>query len=722
MDNGPQSADELASRLNEPQREAVTHEGGPLLILAGAGSGKTRVLTHRLAWLVASGRADAHEILAITFTNKAAQEMRDRVELLINRSTKGLWVMTFHAACARMLRIDGDRIGYAPGFSIFDQDDSRRLIRRSIDDHGLDTKRTSPAAVQSEISRAKNAMLTPNEYSGMTGSWWEETVAEIYVDYERALQRQNAMDFDDLLVRTVRMLETHEDLQQRWSRRFRHVLVDEYQDTNQAQYRLLRLLSEGHRNLAVVGDDDQSIYSFRAADIRNILDFEKDYPDARVVKLEQNYRSTQTILSAANAVIANNAERKSKSLWTDLGEGDPISIVEVDDEHAEARFVAGEIAKLIDEGAAPGEIAVFSRTNAASRPLQDRLTRQDIAYQVIGGTKFYERMEVRDAVAYLQLVANPNDEAAFQRIVNSPRRGIGRATVGRILAWANTTGASVWDVAKSPDSIPGLGAAAVKSVGRFMELMEEIRQRAAGGAGVGDLVDQVIERTGYIETLEAERSIEAEGRIENLRELVEVGREYDRSDEDSSLEAFLAQVSLVADADERRQEGGLVTLMTLHNAKGLEFPHVFVIACEEGLFPHMRSIEEGSVEEERRLCYVAITRAERELTMSWARRRTVFGNSMGGIPSRFLSEIPRELIDGADDPGASKGGGAWAAAALNAEVSDVGFRIGEDVVHEQFGSGVITAIEPGGVVAVRFSGDGAERRLVASLAPLAPAA
>ena len=714
--------DELVAKLNAPQREAVTHDGGPLLILAGAGSGKTRVLTHRLAWLVASGRVNAHEVLAITFTNKAAQEMRNRVELLINRSTKGLWVMTFHAACARMLRIDGERIGYAPGFSIFDQDDSRRIIRRSLDDLGLDTKRTSPAAVQSEISRAKNAMLTPQETAEMAGSWWEETVADIYLEYERTLQRQNAMDFDDLLVRTVRMLDAHEDLKHRWSGRFRHVLVDEYQDTNQAQYRLLRLLADRHRNLAVVGDDDQSIYSFRAADIRNILDFEKDYPDAHVVKLEQNYRSTQTILSAANAVIANNSERKSKSLWTELGEGDPISIVEVDDEHSEARFVGGQIGKLTEEGVNPGEIAVFSRTNAASRPLQDRLTRQDIPFQVIGGTKFYERAEVRDAVAYLQLVANPADEASFQRIVNSPRRGIGRTTVGRILAWANTTGDTVWETASKPEAVPGLGAPAVKALNRFMLLMDELRERRAAGDGVGALVEAVIERTGYIETLEAERSIEAEGRIENLRELVEVGREFDRSDdEDSTLEAFLAQVSLVADADERDQEGGYVTLMTLHNAKGLEFPHVFVIACEEGLFPHMRSIEEGSVEEERRLCYVAITRAERELTMTWARRRTVFGNSMSGIPSRFLSEIPREFIAGADDAPVSSSGGGWAAAALTAEVGDVTYRTGQDVVHEQFGRGVVTSIEPGGVVAVRFAGDGAERRLVASLAPLAPA-
>ncbi|MEI6447076.1 MAG: UvrD-helicase domain-containing protein [Actinomycetes bacterium] len=714
------SPDDLTAALNEPQRAAVTHDSGPLLILAGAGSGKTRVLTHRLAWLVATGRARAHEILAITFTNKAAQEMRDRVELLTGRSTQGLWVMTFHSACARMLRIDGERIGYSSGFSIFDQDDSRRLIRRTLDDLGQDPKRITPASVQAEISRAKNAMLNPSEYGETVGSWWEETVAEAYRSYERGLERQNAMDFDDLLVRSVRMLDSHEDLQKRWSSRFKHVLVDEYQDTNQAQYRLLRLLSDSHRNLAVVGDDDQSIYSFRAADIRNILDFEKDYPDATVVKLEQNYRSTQTILTAANAVIANNAERKSKSLWTELGEGDPLVIAEVEDEHAEARLIAGEIGKLVDGGAALGEIAVFSRTNAASRSLQDRLTREDVAFQVVGGTKFYERAEVRDAIAYLQLLANPNDEAAFQRIVNSPRRGIGRTSVGHILGWANTSGGSVWEAASDPSAVPGLGTAAIKSIGRFMGLMEELRGEAAAGAGVAQLIESVISKTGYIETLEAERTIEAEGRVENLRELVEVGREHDRSEDDKSLEAFLAQVSLVADADERDQEGGLVTLMTLHNAKGLEFPYVFVLGCEEGLFPHMRSIEEGSIEEERRLCYVAITRAERELTMTWARRRTVFGNQMGGIPSRFLAEIPVELVEGGGDAAASTHPG-WDEQALSEAAESSAFRIGEGVVHKTFGSGVVTAIEPGGVVAVRFAADGSERRLVASLAPLTSA-
>ena len=723
--SSPPDAQQLVERLNDPQRAAVTHGDGPLLILAGAGSGKTRVLTHRLAWLVATNRANATEILAITFTNRAAKEMRDRVEHLLGRSTQGLWVMTFHAACARLLRIDGDRLGYTSGFSIFDQDDSKRLIKRVIEDVGHDPKRVSPSAVQAEISRAKNALLPPDVYSDSAGSWWEETVAEIYRGYERSLEQQNAMDFDDLLSKTVKLLQDHEDIRDRWSRRFKHVMVDEYQDTNHAQYRLLKLLTDSHRNLAVVGDDDQSIYSFRSADIRNILDFEDDYPDAVVIKLEQNYRSTQTILSAANAVIANNTERKSKSLWSEQGEGEPIQIVDLEDEHAEARFITGKIDMMVQDGTSREEIAIFSRTNATSRVLQDRLMRDGIPFRVVGGTKFYERAEIRDAIAYLQLLVNRADQASFARIVNVPRRGIGNTTVSRCLTWSNTSGQTVMDAIANPAQVPDLGAAAVKALTSFNELMDSLRQMFLDGARVGVLVQEVLDRTGMIDALEAERTVEAEGRIENLKELIEVGIEHDRSEDDTSLEAFLAQVSLASDGDEKKDEEGLVTLMTLHNAKGLEFPVVFVIACEEGLFPHSRAIEEGGLEEERRLAYVAITRAESTLFMTWAQRRMVFGTWQGGLPSRFLTEIPPELVEGGGRPSVETP--SWLAAAVagsdaSVEASDgVQFRLGDDVIHEQFGSGVITAIEAGGVVAVRFSGDGAERRLVAALAPLSPA-
>ncbi len=570
--------EDLLSGLNPPQRAAVTHPEGPLLILAGAGSGKTRVLTHRIAWLVATGRAHPSEILSITFTNKAAQEMRERVELLVGRATRGMWVMTFHAACARMLRVEAARLGYTGQYSIYDQDDSRRLIKRCLDELGIDPKRFTPAAIGGQISAAKNRLVDAERYAQQSGSYFEQTVGDVYRLYEQQLLAMNAMDFDDLLVRSVNVLELCEEVREKWAGRFRHVLVDEYQDTNHAQYRWLQLLSE-HRNLSVVGDDDQSIYSFRQADIRNILDFEDDFPDAEVVKLEQNYRSTQTILSAANAVVANNRGRKSKALWTELGDGDPIRIRELPDGHAEARWIAGEVERMVDEGVSRTEIAVFFRTNAISRALQDQLTRADIPFQLVGGTKFYERAEVRDAIAYLTVLANPQDQVAFTRIVNSPRRGIGQTSLSRLLAWANTSGAPIWDVAEDAAATPGLGAAAIKALGRFMGTMRVLRERAEGGAGVGELVEEVLAETGYLDALEAERTIEAQGRIENLGELVEVGREHDRSADDASLDAFLARIALVADSDERRDDEGMVTLMTLHNAKGLEYPVVFVLGC-----------------------------------------------------------------------------------------------------------------------------------------------
>src|SRR5215216_6476427 len=441
------STDQLLEGLNEPQRDAVVHGEGPLLILAGAGSGKTRVLTHRIAYLLRTGQARPDEILAITFTNKAAQEMRERVELLVGRATRAMWVMTFHSACARMLRADAHRLGYTRQFTIYDGADSRRLIKKCLDDLDVDVKRFTPRAMQAQISDAKNKLRSADEYRQLVGSFFEQTVADVYEHYERELHRMNAMDFDDLLFRAVNLLELFQEVRDRYANAFRYILVDEYQDTNQAQYRWLQLLSSEHRNLAVVGDDAQSIYGFRGADITNILNFEDDYVDAKVVKLEQNYRSTQMILSAANAVIANNRGQKVKHLWTDLGEGDQIKVRELSDEHAEARFVAAEIERLVDEGVSRSELAVFYRTNAQSRVLEDMLVRAQIGYQVIGGTKFYERAEIKDAIAYLNWLVNPQDVGAFTRIANSPRRGIGQTSLGRVLAHANTTGEPIWEVA-----------------------------------------------------------------------------------------------------------------------------------------------------------------------------------------------------------------------------------------------------------------------------------
>ncbi len=651
----------LLAGLNDPQREAVTHGDGPLLILAGAGSGKTRVLTHRIAYLMATERATPNEILAITFTNKAAGEMRDRAGMLVGRRVRAMWVMTFHSACARMLRAHADRLGYTRQFTIYDQADSRRLVKRCLDELGVDPKRFTPGAIHHQISDAKNKLRDADAYGQMVGSYFEQTVADVYREYERELHRMNAMDFDDLLVRSVNVMELFGEVRERYASQFRHVMVDEYQDTNHVQYRWLQLIASEHRNVMVVGDDAQSIYGFRGAEIKNILNFTDDYPDAHVVKLEQNYRSTQTILDAANAVIRNNRGQTVKSLWTDLGQGDPIKVRELEDEHAEARFVAGEIQRLVDEGVSRAEVAVFYRTNAQSRVLEDMLVRADVPYQVIGGTKFYERAEIKDAIAYLTALVNPQDGGAFTRIVNSPRRGIGTTSVSRVLAFSNTMGISVWEAASEPEQVPGLGPAAVKAIRRFMGTMHVLRERVQSGAPVATVVKEVLDESGYLEALRAERTIEAQGRIENLEELVNVASEYDSAEsagadsvgesadadspEPGTLAGFLQQIALIADADTRTDDEGLVTLMTLHNAKGLEYPIVFMLGCEEGVFPHSRALDEGGLEEERRLCYVGITRAERDLYVTYARTRTVFGARNYGAPSRFVGEIPHELTD-----------------------------------------------------------------------------
>ena len=721
----------LLDGLNPAQREAGTWGDGPLLILAGAGSGKTRVLTHRIAWLIQTERARRDELLAITFTNKAASEMRSRAEMLLGHSARGMWVMTFHSACTRMLRAEATRLGYTRQFTIYDQADARRLVKHSLDAVDADPKRFSPAAVHSQISDAKNRLRNAAEYRSMVGSYFEQTVADAYEVYERELVRNNAMDFDDLLVRTVNLLELFPEVRERYQRVFRHILVDEYQDTNHAQYMLLRLLAGERRNIAVVGDDAQSIYGFRGADIRNILDFERDFKEAHIVRLEQNYRSTQTILSAANAVIAHNRDQMPKDLWTEVGEGDPIKVRVLADEHAEARYVLGEIERLVDEGVSRAEIAVFYRTNAQSRVLEDVLVRAEVPYQVIGGTKFYERAEIKDAMAYLTLLANPQDQVSFTRIANSPRRGIGQTSLSRVLAQAATLGQPVWEVAAGAERVPGLGKAAVTAFGRFMAVMGELRALASGGGPVAELLETTLRRSGYLDWLEAERTFEAQGRIENLEELVGVAREFDASAEQGGLDAFLEQVALVSDADARVDDQGLVTLMTLHNAKGLEYPIVFIIGCEEGIFPHSRSLDEGSLEEERRLCYVGITRAMRDLTFSYARRRSLFGVEHYGLRSRFLDELPVELVDAGDEFVAPAFGGAfagrasavssgssWAAASAGgsaAAAPSVSYRLGDDVLHAAFGEGVVTGVEPGGIVVVGgFARDGSERKLLDS--------
>ncbi|HEX8744695.1 MAG TPA: UvrD-helicase domain-containing protein [Thermoleophilaceae bacterium] len=734
----------LLEGLNEPQREAVIHDEGPLLVLAGAGSGKTRVLTHRIAYAVETDRAAPGEILAITFTNKAAKEMGERVEMLVGRRSRAMWLMTFHSACARMLRAEGPRLGYTRGFTIYDEADSVRLVKHCIEALDVDPKRFTPRAVKRQISDAKNTLKDAAAYRETVGSFFEQTAADVYELYEKRIHAANAMDFDDLLVRCVDLLQLFPEVRERYQQSFRHVLVDEYQDTNRAQYRWLQLLASEHRNLCVVGDDDQSIYAFRGADLRNILDFEDDFPDARVIKLEQNYRSTQNILSAANAVVSNNRARKHKALWTDAGEGDPVRVAELEDEHAEARYVTDRIERHVEEGGSRSEIAVFYRTNAQSRVLEDMLVRYNVSYQVIGGTRFYERAEVKDAIAYLTLLTNPQDVVAFERIVNSPRRGIGNTTQARIVSHANTIGEPVWDVASSPEEIPGLGAAAVKAVDRFMSTMERLKEWA-NTASVGDLLQQVLDETGYLEALRAERTIEAEGRIENLEELVGVAREYDATADEPEVEEFLQQIALFSEQDNLSDDEGVVTLMTLHNAKGLEFPVVFMIGCEDGVFPHSRAIESGDLEEERRLCYVGITRARRQLWLTFARTRSLYGGREWNMPSRFLDELPDELVEReTQEPkrfqqswstreslgsgsrlgiggsiGRATGGGAPTPQRKEPIAGGgASFALGDDVVHATLGDGVVTGLEPGGLVVVRFAGDGSERKLMSDYAPL----
>ncbi len=747
-DEDPYAAEALAAQLdqllvgmNSNQREAVLHDQGPALVLAGAGSGKTRVLTHRIAYLVQSGKARHDEILAITFTNKAAQEMRDRVEGMLGARIKGMWVTTFHSACVRILRSEADKLGYTKSFTIYDQADARRMVKRCLDELGVDPKRFTPGSVLNQISDAKNKLRDSEDQARLVGSYFERTVSDVYRLYEQELIKANAMDFDDLLVRTVNLLELFPEVRKRYQQAFRYVLVDEYQDTNHAQYRLLNLLTGSHHNLMVVGDDAQSIYGFRGADIRNILDFEQDQKDAVTITLDQNYRSTQTILSAANAVIKGNREQKEKHLWSELGEGELITARETPDEHAEARFVVGEIERLVDEeDVGRSDVACFYRTNAQARVLEDLLIRRDIDYQVIGGTRFYERMEIKDALGYLTLIVNPRDMVAFQRVVNTPKRGLGDTSVGRVLQHADAIGENPLTMAARADTVPNLGAAAVKNMKAFASLIRELRAMNDDGTPVSKMLQAVLDKSGYIEALENDRSVEAEGRIENLNELVNVAAEYDVTDQTTAgLDGFLQQLALVADTDSRSDDMGTVTLMSLHNAKGLEYPVVFILGMEDGVFPHSRSFDEGTVEEERRLCYVGITRAKERLYLSWAQRRQTFGQTNYAIRSRFLTEIPPELIAGGGLEekgtygGVTYGGGSsgyrsngprGATTAPPRGGSDpktadgTTLHVGDDVEHRQFGPGTIVGAQPGGVVIVRFADDGVERKLMSEFAPL----
>jgi ATP-dependent DNA helicase UvrD/PcrA len=705
--------------LNPAQREAVLTTEGPLLVIAGAGSGKTRVLTHRVAHLLAAHGVKPNEILAITFTNKAASEMKERVERNLGPIARAIWIMTFHSACGRMLRSEAERLGYRSNFTIYDQADQVRLVKACLEELERDPKRFVPRGIHSQISNAKNQLIGPDEYASRVASFYDQTVADVYTLYQRRLFASNAVDFDDMLMLTVDVLQRFPEAHAKWSKAFRYVMVDEYQDTNHAQYVLLQLLTDVSKNIMAVGDPDQSVYGFRGADIRNILDFEKDFPSTRVIPLEQNYRSTNTILQAANNVISHNRERKEKNLWSDLGEGEPVRVVETEDEHGEARFVAAEIAARIEEGYSAREIAVVYRTNAQSRVLEDVLVRQGIAYQVIGGPRFYERAEIKDLIAYLQVIDNPADAVSLMRIANRPRRGIGDTSIARLVNYADGLGTSLWEAMGHVEEA-GLASASAKAVTQFRNVMETLMATATD-ADVATIVEAVLDRTGFLESLEAERTIEARGRIENLEELIGVAREYDAAGEERSLSGFLQEISLYSDQDALRGDeegdGGQVTLMTLHNAKGLEFRAVFMIGVEEGIFPHARSIEENSLEEERRLAYVGMTRAKERLVLTHALRRNLYGRSDANLPSRFLDELPtigveRERLRPASW---SDYGSHVREVAPRTDIPDLS--TGDTVRHQSLGTGIVTRIEPGSVVTVRFE-DGSERRLMLEYAPL----
>jgi DNA helicase-2/ATP-dependent DNA helicase PcrA len=625
--------------LNDPQRRSVLHRSGPLLVVAGAGSGKTRALTHRVAHLIATGDALPWEVLAITFTNKAADEMRERLVKLIGPVAQRMWVSTFHAACVRILRSQADRLGYRRSFTVYDDGDSLRLVEHVLRDLNIDAKKLPARSVQAAVSGAKAELVDPEDFRARAGSVFERRIADVYVEYQQRLFTASAMDFDDLLLLTVRLLRTFPDVLESYQNRFKHVLVDEYQDTNRAQNEIVLLLGAQHHNVTVVGDTDQAIYGWRSADIRNILEFEETFPDAAVIPLEQNYRSTKTILDAANAVIANNTTRVPKELWTAGEAGVPLSRYRAEDEYDEAAWVTSEIARLHEsDGLAYRDIAVFYRTNAQSRTLEEELVREGIAYRVVGGTRFYDRREVKDILAYLRVLANPSDEVSARRIVNVPRRGVGDSSVDRLVAWARARGSYFVDALDHAGEA-GVTARAVKGVDTLRGLLAGLRAMQESGVGPGGLVEAVAGRTGYRAELVATETLEAIARLENIAELESAAAEYDELDE------FLESVALVSDVDELEADADRVSLMTLHTAKGLEFPAVFLVGMEDGVFPHLHSLNDPTrLEEERRLAYVGITRARRHLYLSHAWSRTLWGSTSYAIPSRFLSELPEELV------------------------------------------------------------------------------
>ena len=741
--------DALLEGLNPQQQKAVIHQGAPLLVVAGAGSGKTRVLTRRIAYLMAARGVRPYEILAITFTNKAAGEMKERVTNLVGPVAKSMWVSTFHSACVRLLRQEIERLGYSSTFSIYDSADSQKLISRVMETLNLDPKRYPPRQFQALISNAKNELQTPYQYLSAAQNQFETIVADVYTMYEKRLKQANALDFDDLIMKTVQVLQQFPETKARFRSRFRHILVDEYQDTNHAQYMLVKELTgtEGDgfplAELCVVGDADQSIYGFRGATIRNILQFEVDYPNAATVLLEQNYRSTQNILNAANAVITQNESRKEKNLWSDAGSGAPLIGYVAESEYDEAEFVKGEIRSLQDMGHSnPGDTAVFYRTNAQSRIFEEIFMRAAIPYKVVGGLRFYERKEVKDLLAYLRVLANPNDEVSLRRIINFPKRGIGDRALEEVEIFGDAQGISFWQALLRVSEATAVPNKASQSISQFTSMLTALAVLVEAKTKPSVIIEAVLEQSGLLIELEASTDPQDEVRVENLKELVSASMEYEErsfeelgEDEEISLYGFLEKVSLVADADEipdGEDHGGVVTLMTLHTAKGLEFPTVFLTGMEDGIFPHARTLDDPKeIEEERRLAYVGLTRAEKRLYISRAEYRLTFGSPKYNPGSRFLDEIPSDLIEWKNETRSKSSSGSSAIRrsrvtttapprATGKNSSAMVLEVGQRVSHDTFGLGTVVAIAGEGdksEATINF-GQYGDKRLLLRYAPV----
>jgi DNA helicase II / ATP-dependent DNA helicase PcrA len=745
-------SDKLLNGLNPEQQSAVKATDGPLLLMAGAGSGKTRVLTHRIAYLIVEKRVNPYNILAITFTNKAAREMRERIGKMMGGAGEEIWISTFHSMCVRILRRDIDRLGFNRNFTILDTGDQQSVIKGILKDKNLDPKKYDPRAILGAISSAKNELISPEEYDKTAGGYFEKTVSEVYGEYQKRLRKNSALDFDDLIMMTIQLFQRIPDVLEYYQRKFQYIHVDEYQDTNRAQYMLVKFLANRFKNLCVVGDSDQSIYRWRGADIANILSFEKDYPNATVILLEQNYRSTKRILLAANKVIENNTTRKAKNLWTENPEGNKLVYYRADSEQGEAQFVAGKIKELTREGKYKlSDVAILYRTNAQSRVMEEVLLKSNIEYSIVGGTKFYDRKEIKDMLAYLRLISNPDDDISLQRIINVPKRGIGSSSIDKMADFAAMHDISIFQALDSVELL-GLSPKITKGAREFRDLIKNYTNMQEF-LSVTELVEEILDKSGYREMLKAEKSIEAQSRLENLDELLSVTKNFEEVNEDKSLVAFLTDLALVADIDSLDEEGekaDSITLMTLHSAKGLEFPVVFLIGLEEGVFPHSRSLmEEAEMEEERRLAYVGITRAEQTLFLTNAQMRTLYGRTSMNPASRFIREIPEDLLEGVEPEakkstpfGSSRGTAFGRSASASTGTSfgtpvtrkpvmrpiaeatggdTVGWKVGDKAEHGKWGIGTVVSVKgqgEGTELDIAFPSPTGIKRLLAKFAPI----